>query len=77
MRFTCHQTCIYPGPRGFLSPRRDETREREKRREKTSGSERYHAMIAVNQHHEIDIKGSCPGQGVIHLSINSARDKSP
>ena len=26
-----------PGPRGFLLPRRDETRERKKRQEKTSG----------------------------------------
>ena len=30
----------YPAPSGFLSPRRDETRERKKRREKTSCSER-------------------------------------
>ena len=48
----------YPGPRGFLSPQRDETRERKKWREKTSGSGRceshYHATIGVNQHHEID-----------------------
>ena len=28
----------YPGPRGFLSPRRDETRKRKKWREKASGS---------------------------------------
>ena len=44
----------YPGPRGFLSPRRDETRERKKQREKTSGSgwceSHYHARIAVNQY---------------------------
>ena len=45
-------------PRGFLSPRRDETREKKKWWEKTSGSVwcecHYHATIGVNQHHEID-----------------------
>ena len=49
---------VIPWSRGFLSPRRDETRERKKRWEKTSGSGRceshYHATIDVNQHHEID-----------------------
>ena len=48
----------YPGSRGFLSPRRDETRKRKKRWEKTSGCGRceshYHSAIGVNQHHEID-----------------------
>ena len=47
-------------PRGFLLPRIDETRERKKQQEKTSGSGRceshYHATIGVNQHHEIDYK---------------------
>ena len=42
--------------------REETTRERKKWQEKTSDSRRceshYHAMIAVNQHHEIDIKGS-------------------
>ena len=52
------QVRIYPGLRGFLLLRRDETRERKKGREKTSGSGRskshYHATIAVNQHHKIN-----------------------
>ena len=55
---TNHSHVSYPGPRGFLLPWRDKTRVRKKGREKTSGSRRYeshyHAMIAVNQHHEID-----------------------
>ena len=42
-----------PGPRGFLSPQRDNTRERKKWQEKTSGSgqyeSHYHATIDVNQ----------------------------
>ena len=48
----------YPGPRGFVLPLRDKTRERKKQQEKTSGSGRceshYHATIGVNQYHEID-----------------------
>ena len=40
----------YPGPSGFLSPRRDETRKSSAGRCESH----YHATIDVNQHHEID-----------------------
>ena len=36
--FILAQNLKYPGPRGFLSPRRDKTKEVKKQREKTSGS---------------------------------------
>ena len=46
-RFFVSLVLSYPGPRGFLLPRRDKRRERKKRREKTSGSgqweSHYHA----------------------------------
>ena len=40
----------YPGPSGFLSPRRDETRKRKKRREKTSGSGRCESHYHADRH---------------------------
>ena len=47
----CQFINSYPGPRGFLSPWRDETRERKKQWEKTSGCGRceshYHLIIGV------------------------------
>ena len=44
---------LYPGPRGFLLPQRDETRKKKEQQEKNSGrgqrESHYHAAIYVTR----------------------------
>ena len=69
--FVYNLTVLYLGPRRFLSPRSDETRERKKRRAKTSGCRRceshYHATMVSRESSKQPI--------TTHLSVNTSQSE--